>query len=767
MTPARGVAGRHPAEPTTLVGRAAELDEATRLLDSTRLVSLVGVGGVGKTRLATRLAAQHATSAFEQVRVVDLAELDDPGLVGATVAEAVGIRDEDGSLTAEDLSRRLAGERALIVLDGCEHAIEGCVALAENLLAGAPGVTMLATSRQPLDVPGEHVLPVPPLAVPPPGEHPDPAELVRYPAVALLLDRAHATAPGFELTAANAAAVAAVCAALDGLPLALELAAVRLRVLSPAQLLDRLDGRHEILAGGHRNAHPRQRSLTALMDWSFRLCGDAERVLWARVSIFRGGFDLSAAEWVCAGDGIDADGVVDLVAGLVDKSVLLREEHGSHVRYRLLETIRRYGLARLAESGTEERLRRRHREYLQQLVDGAAANWFGPQDLVWLDRLRLEHASLRAALDSCTRSAADAADGLRLATTFWLMWRAAGWVSEGRQWLDRLLAVAEPNPATATALWVDGWLALVQGDREHAVELLHRSAAAARHDDRVTPGFVDLFLGQAATRIGRFDEAEQRLGRALRVHRETGDPAGLALTAFRLAVRHAAAGNAEAALVGADESLRFCQDRQARWWSGYARWIRAVALWSRGDGAAALADALESLAATREHGDELGAAMALEVVAWATVGDAPERAARILGALHRRWPRTGTALAGYGSLVDHHERCCSEARRRLGADEYAASHAHGATQHLDEVVEDILNGPRRDEVSSPLTTREHEVAELVAQGRTNKEISKALVIALRTAESHVEHIRAKLGVSSRSQIAVWVVEQRGAAAPPR
>ncbi|MCO1660672.1 ATP-binding protein [Pseudonocardia humida] len=766
MTPARGAAGRHPAEPTTLVGRTSELDEVTRLLESARLVSLVGVGGVGKTRLAKRLAAQHATPAFDHVQLVDLAEVDQPGLVEATVAEAVGIRDEDGTLTVEDLSRRLADERALIVLDGCEHAIEGCAALAENLLATAPAVTVMTTSRRPLDVPGEHVLPVPPLAVPPPGEHPDPAELARYPAVELLLDRARAAAPGFELSAANAAAVAAVCTSLDGLPLALELAAVRLRVLSPAQLLDRLDGPHEILSSTHRNVHPRQRSLTALMDWSFRLCSDAERVLWARASIFRGGFDLSAAEQVCAGEGIDAGCVVDLVAGLVDKSVLLPEDHGTHVRYRLLETIRRYGLARLTESGEEERLRRRHREFLQRLVDEAAAHWFGPQDLVWLDRLRLEHASLRAALDSCTRSAADAAEGLRLATTFWLMWRAAGWVNEGRQWLDRLLAVAEPSQFTATALWVDGWLALVQGDHEHAVELLHRSADTAQHDDRVTPAFIDLFLGQAATRIGRLDEAEHRLRRALRVHRETSDPAGLALTAFRLAVRHAVAGDTAAAVASADESLRFCQDRRARWWSGYARWIRAVALWSRGDGAAALADAVESLKATRQHSDELGAAMALEVVAWATVGDNPDRAARILGALHRRWPDTGTALGGYGSLVDRHQRCCSEARRRLGAAGYAAAHADGADQQLEDVVELVLNGPRREEASTPLTTREHEVAELVAQGKTNKEISRALVIALRTAEAHVEHIRAKLGVSSRSQIAVWVVEQRGTAAPP-
>jgi predicted ATPase/DNA-binding CsgD family transcriptional regulator len=759
MTAARRITGPAP-DLTTFVGREHELDEAARLLRVARLVTLLGVGGVGKTRLALRIAAQRRPESFDDVYLADLSTLDDPGLVEATLAEALGISDESGALTAGDIAVQLADRRTLVVLDNCEHVLDRCAALAGTLLAASPGVTLLATSRQPLGLTGEHVLPVPPLAAPWPGDHAEPAELARSPAVALFLDRARAAVPGFALTAENGRAVAAVCAALDGLPLALELAVVRLRALSPAQLLERLEVRpDQALRGTDRTAQPRHRSLASLMDWSFRLCDEQERILWARVSVFAGGFDLEAAERVCSGGGIDEDTVADLVAGLVDKSVLLREDHGSHVRYRLLETVRRYGRSRLAESGEEAQLRRRHREHVQCVVDAAAAHWFGPDDLAWLDRMRLDHANLRAALESCTRSPADAEDGLRLATTFWLMWRTAGRVTEGRHWLDRLLACEPaPSPATATALWVNGWLALIQGDHDRARELLHRSEEISRdRDDRVAIAFVDLFLGQAAILDGELDEAERRLRRALPIHRGTGDPAGLIMTTFRLAVRHAAAGDADAAVATADECLRLCRERGARWWSGYARWIKGVALWCGGDPASAAEEAIESLAITRALGDELGSARALEVVAWVTVGSDPLRAAQILGTVHRQC----SELAGYGDLADHHERCSTEARRRLGDDRFAAAHAHGAGQRIDEVVDLVLHG--RDEdggPDTPLTRREHEVAELIAQGKTNKAIARALGIAHRTADAHAEHIRAKLGVSSRSQIAAWIVERR-------
>lgn len=769
---ARCSAEHFPQELTTFVGRRRELAEAARLLRSARLITLTGVGGVGKTRLALQVAGSAGTGRFDHVCLADLTVVDTPGLVQAAVNEAVGIRDESGALTGSDLARQLAGRRTLIVLDNCEHVVDGCAALANTLLRGTPGVTLLATSRQPLGLPGEHILPVLPFASPQPGEHNDVAGLARCPAVALLSDRARAVVPGFEVTAENAGAIAAVCEALDGLPLALELAAVRLRALSPAQLFDWLERHPSVMSGTSRTAPARHRSLTALMDWSFRLCSDPEQILWARTSVFAGGFDLEAAEQVCTGDSVGEGDVADLIAGLVEKSILLREDHGPRIRYRLLETIRRYGRARLAESGEEQLMIRRHRQYLQRMASTAATCSFGPADMDWLDQLRFEHANLRAALENCARCPADAAAGLRLATTFWLMWRSAGWVGEGRQWLNRLLAlVREPAPVVATALWVDGWLALIQGDLEDAVRSLRRSETISRsRGDRVALAFIDLFLGQAATLHGALGEAERRLRRALEVHRDTGDPAGLALTTFRLAVCQAAAGDAAAAMATAEEILRFCQDRGARWWSGYARWIRAVALWDHGEPEAAAQEAVASLTINWSYDDELGAAMALEIIAWATVRNDPPRAARILGALDHRWPRAGSALAGYRSLVGHHDACSAQAQRRLGSERFASARARGAWQGIGAVVEDVLHrqganakNAAAGQAGPPLTRRERQVAGLIRQGKTNKEIARELVISIRTAEAHVEHIRAKLGVSSRSQIAAWVAERHAAA----
>lgn len=771
MPAARRTADRLPADPTTFVGREHEVDDAVRILGTARLLTVVGVGGVGKTRLALRVATIVGDGTHgdrvDQVSMVDLATVHDSRLVPSAAADALGIRDESSSLTAGDLAGQLADRAVLIVLDNCEHVVDGCAELADALLHGTTTTVVLATSRQPLGVRGEHVLPVRPLVTPPTEDPPNLGALSGSPAVALFVDRARAASPEFTLTPDNAADVTAVCRAVDGLPLGLELAAARMRALSPGQLLERLVHRPAILAGATRTAQPRQHSLEALTEWSFRLCSEREQTMWARMSVFNGGFDLDAAERVCSGGGIDADDVADLVIGLVDKSVLLREERDGHTRYRVLEIIRRYGRERLAASDDHDRVHRSHREHMQRIVDDAAANWFGPDDSAWLDRLRLEHPNLRAALEGCTRSSADAEAGLNLATSFWLMWRAAGWVTEGRRWIDQLVSLAPTrSPLVARALWVDGWLALVQGDHEHAVGLLHRSEDLARDTgDDVARAFVDLFLGQAQTQLGAFDDARRRLLRALEVHRRNGDAAGLALSTFRLAVCHAAAGDADAAVATAETSLQFCRDRGARWWSGYARWIQAVAYWCRDDRAASLEEATESLVIAWVHGDELGAGMALEIVAWAGVDTDPARATRILGVLNARWPRTGSALAGYGNLIEHHRACLDRAHRLLGAERFSDEYARGAAQRIAEIVEELLPDPNPVTSDHPgtLSRRELEVAELVAQGKTNKEIAKALVIAQRTAETHLEHIRTKLRVTSRAQIAAWVVERRAAA----
>ncbi|MGW5162391.1 ATP-binding protein, partial [Nonomuraea wenchangensis] len=443
-------AGSLPAELNSFVGRRREIAEVKRLLGEGRLVTLAGVGGVGKSRLALRVAFDLRRAYHDGVWLVELAALESAELLVATVMAALGIQDSASRPSLEVLAAHLRDRRTLVVLDNCEHLLDPCAALADRLVRAAPGLRILATSRQALGVTGEQVLQVPTLAVPEAAEAGARAD-GQTDAVRLFAERARAVLPGFEITDANREAVARVCRRLDGIPLAIELAAVRLRALSVEQLLERLDDRFRLLTTGARTAMPRQQTLRSLIDWSHALCTEQERLLWSRLSVFSGGLDLEAAEQVCSGGGIPPEDVMDLVGGLVDKSVLAREEHRQSVRYRLLETIRQYGRERLRESGEEAELRARHRVYFRDLALRARRGWYGPDQVAWFARLRADHGNLRTALDSALPSGSPASspytpgpegtrDGLVLATALCFQWIAAGALREGRAWLARLLA---------------------------------------------------------------------------------------------------------------------------------------------------------------------------------------------------------------------------------------------------------------------------------------------------------------------------------------
>ncbi|MET9618586.1 ATP-binding protein, partial [Kitasatospora indigofera] len=378
------LADRLPADVTSLVGRRAELAELKRVLEDSRLVTLTGTGGVGKTRLALQVAREVRRAFPDGVFWVSLAEVGEPGLVALTVMDAVGLRTMGPEVTA-GLVNYLRDKRLLLVLDNCEHLVEACADLAAELLPACPGVRVLATSREVLDIAGERTFLVAPLAVPEEDEGPDrtPAAGAWTGAVAdamaLFADRAAAAVPGFEVTADNAWAVAALCRHLDGLPLAIELAAVRMRALSVEELLQRQDERYELLTRRQRGTPvSRHRSLRATVDWSFELCSPDERLLWARLSVFAGGCDLDAAESVCAREGLTRDAVLDVMAGLVEKSIITREEHHGRARYRMLETIRQYGREQLRSTGEEPELRRRHRDHYLRLAERVQERWFGP-----------------------------------------------------------------------------------------------------------------------------------------------------------------------------------------------------------------------------------------------------------------------------------------------------------------------------------------------------------------------------------------------------
>jgi len=771
---ARRPSGNLPAPSTTFIGRRDEIAEIRQLLSGSRLVTLTGPGGVGKTRLALRVATDVQRAFPHGAWLADLAPLDDPALLAESVATALGVREQSARWPVAVLSEHLADRRLLLILDNCEHVLDACAVLADSMLQGARELRILATTRQPLGLPSEQVVVVPPLSVPDPDAVTSVEELSTYDAVGLFVTRGARVLPGFTLTERNASAVAALCARLDGLPLAIELSAVRLRALSPEQVLERLDEPFQLLTGGSRAARPRQQTLRALVDWSFQLCSPAEQALWARLSVFAGSFDLTAAEQVCADETLPRQTVLDLVSGLVDKSVLLRDEHESAVRYGLLETIREYGRQRLAEAGDELTFRRRHRDHYLQLVEHAQAGLFSAEGPLWLERVRLDHSNVRAALGFSVSQPGEATAGLQLATSLWFGWRELGLLSEGRRWLDRLLEVdATPTVARAHALWANGSLAILQGDVDSARAMLAESRRLAEHlADDSARAYVMVFSGQVAMVEGDLATSVHLLEQAVEEHRATGDTFGAAVALIRLALAASAVGDGERATRLASEYVDLCSQHGATWLAAFGHFVLAIEHWRRGDLNLAVDEARVAVRVHWTNQDRIGAAEVMEVLAWAAAarGNA-QRAGRLLGALDNVWRTVGAPLLGFPYLVGYRDECVARCRRVLGTASFDAAVDRGARLPFDDVVAYALEEPAAtrssatEAAASPLTRRERQVADLVAQGMSNKEIAATLVISLRTAEAHVEHILAKLGFTSRAQIATWVTARKQEAAP--
>ncbi len=471
-----------PLQLSSFVGREKELAEVKRLLKDARLLTLTGPGGCGKTRLALA-AADELVEGFEDgAWLVELTPLSDPSLVPQAVASALSVREQPGRLLTETLSTYLQTRKLLVVLDNCEHLIEACAILVEALLRSSPELRVLATSREGLGIVGEVAWPVPPLSLPDLRRQPDIESLSRYEAARLFVERAVAVKSSFALTEQNAASVAQVCHRLDGIPLAIELAAARTKGLSVEQIADRLDDCFGLLADGGRTALPRHQTLHATVDWSHELLPDEEQVLFRRLSVFAGGFTLEAAESVCAGEELERDEVLGLLSHLVDKSLVVAREGGGEARYRLLETMRQYGREKLNKSGGEAEVERRHARYYMGLAEGAERELGGLDQARWLTRLETEHDNLRMALFWSLGDRGDVGLGVRLAAALWSFWSTRGHVNEGRRWLESAVSRGGPVATSARAKILNGagWLAMYQDEFGAATALIEEGPALYR-----------------------------------------------------------------------------------------------------------------------------------------------------------------------------------------------------------------------------------------------------------------------------------------------
>ena len=504
-------------------------------MSTDRLLTLIGSGGCGKTRLALETARGLLDDYSDGVWLVDLAPLGDPGLVAEVTASAIGVHEQPGQPMLHVLLAHLAERNLLLVLDNCEHLVDACARLVEKLLRACPGVRILATSREPLGVPGETTWRVPSLELPEESQSISLERLADCESVRLFLDRARQAQPGFSLTLQNAPALVEVCRRLDGIPLAIELAAGRLRTLGVEQIAERLDGRFGLLTSGSRVALPRHQPLKTAIDWSYDLLTPSERLLFQRLAVFAGSFALEAGESVCCGNGLQAQQILDLLAQLSDRSLVMVDGAGSGVaRYRLLETLRQYGCDRLTEAGEVEAVRLRHRDWYLALAERAEPEMWGMEQRLWLDRLGVEHGNLRAALEWCLER--DVESGLRLGVSLWQFWQVRSHLSEGRRWLEAMVARApEPTVLLAWALLALGSLVPQHvDDYAEAAARIEASLAIFRQvGDERGIAFALLDLGWLL-RFGNRSRARAHLEESLTLFRRIGDDLGIGRALTRL-----------------------------------------------------------------------------------------------------------------------------------------------------------------------------------------------------------------------------------------
>jgi predicted ATPase/DNA-binding NarL/FixJ family response regulator len=863
---------------SSFIGREREIAEVKRMLATSRLVTLTGMGGCGKTRLAIKVAAELTGDYAWGVWLVELAALMDPAFVPQAVASSLGVVEQRCCTFAEMLTDFLRSKQLLLILDNCEHVIGACARLAEFLLQACPHLVILATSREALGITGEFTFPVPPFSLPESRSPLSLEALMQSEAVQLLMDRVAAVQPGFELTSQNAESVVQICRQLDGVPLAIELAAARVKTLTVEQIAARLDDRFNLLTLGSRTATPRHQTLRGVVDWSYELLSEKEQILFQRLSVFAGGWTLEAAEAICK----DEDGghkgengkpiaevypseVLDLLTQLVNKSLVLVKDQEGRARYQMLETIRQYARGRLLESRESGPVRDRHLEFFRNLVEEAGPHLRGPEQVAWFDRLEADYDNLRAAIEWSLEGEGASANaraevGLRLAAAGLWFWSLRDHRSESSVWLDRVLA-RNPAPSAfakkdrAEVLCGAGFLASWRRDLERAISLSEESLALFRElgdeggvgraiqnlagvannqEDysrgrRLAEESAALLrkvgdkgglvwtlhaLGDAALRQRDYVRAADCYQEALALGREIGDLASIAMLLPDLGQVFQFQGEYERATPLLEESLILARQLGGKAGIPYTLAQMGQVALHQGDDEKAVALCEESLGVLRELGYNESIHWPLDLLGIAACqqGEYERAAAFFKEALisNRRFGyRQGIAenLAGLGAVAagqgqlesavrlfgaaqalldpigtdlgpadrEQYDHCVAIVRSQLDEATFAKAWAEGQAMTREQAMDYAsvlvvysqdatpparpLPSRRARQEFGGLTPRERQVAVLVAQGKSNREIAEELVLSERTVENHVGNILSKLDFGSRSQIAAWAAEK--------